>query len=105
MRGHDVPVAGEAVSDDHVCVRKSLYKTRHQSWIVLSVRVNLNDGVVVAAQGELEPRPHGATDTQIERQRRHVGANLASQGGSGVRRAVVHDEYIQSKGLNLCHNL
>lgn len=86
------PLIGESCADHDVGVRETREQARHLPWVVLPIGVHLHHGAIALGQRIAEPRTHGATDTEVERQVEHLDATRPSHRASLVRRAVVHHE-------------
>ena len=67
--------------------------------IVLPVAVDLNGDVIAAFERELVAGLHGAADAEVERVADDAGARRRGQAVRLVRRAVVHDDHVELRGV------
>lgn len=59
---------------------------------MLAIRIDLDHGVVIMVQCELEAGAHGATNTEIEREDEHFRAGRTCPIHRTVSRSVVNDQ-------------
>jgi len=97
-----VAVAVEAGADYHIRLVESAEQGVQVARIMLTVRVDLDDDVVVTPLRKAEPRAHRTPDAQVVGQRQDLCAGPAGDTGGVIGRAVVHHEDVRVRS-HLAH--